>query len=336
MNEPGMQSALHAAAGSSAALLHELGLVLYAGGALLFAAVIALALRGVFSDAKDVDERHWVVGAGIVMPVTVLATLLLYALAVGSAVSDMSAHGPLRILLDCFSRGSRALTPSESNGDVIRVEVVGRDWWWEVRYVLRRGEERGVVLANELHLPVGQPLPILLSSDDVIHSLWVPSLAGKADMIPGRVNRLVLRASEPGLHRGQCAEYCGAQHALMALYVVVEPAADFDAWLKRQAAPARMPDDPFLQQGYDAFMRSDCVDCHTVRGTPARGEGGPDLTHVGSRLSIAAGVLSNHSGTMAGWIAGAQDVKRDNHMPSARGFAGQELRALAAWLESLE
>jgi cytochrome c oxidase subunit 2 len=170
----------------------------------------------------------------------------------------------------------------------------------------------------------------------VIHSFWVPSLAGKVDMIPGHRNRLVLRADEPGVHRGQCAEYCGGQHALMAIFVVVQSEADFQRWRVHQAREAAEPADEFLARGRAAFMRGGCAECHTVRGTEARGDLGPDLTHVGSRRSLAAGVLHNHVGTMAGWIAGTQAIKPGSLMPDSRAYDGAELRALAAWLKSLE
>ncbi|HEX6572441.1 MAG TPA: cytochrome c oxidase subunit II [Steroidobacteraceae bacterium] len=336
MNAPGIQSALHPATGSGAALISELTAALFVGGAVLFLLVMGLLVRAVFSQEKRVDARRWVLWGGVVLPVAVLTVLLLYALAVGGALADVNSRGPLRFVLDCISSGARALAAPFGTERPVRIEVTGKQWWWEVRYWGPGTGVTGVPLANELRLPAGQPVELLLESADVIHSFWVPALAGKVDMIPGRVNRLVLRASAPGVHRGQCAEYCGGQHALMALYVVVVPEPEFRAWLQQQARPATAPADPFLALGRDSFMRGECAECHTIRGTSARGARGPDLTHVGSRLSLAAGVLGNHEGTMAGWIAGAQDLKHGNHMPSTREFTGVELRALSAWLSSLE
>jgi cytochrome c oxidase subunit 2 len=185
-------------------------------------------------------------------------------------------------------------------------------------------------------LPAGRPVELLLATGEVIHSFWLPTLAGKVDMIPGRTNRLMLRADSPGVHRGQCAEYCGGQHAWMALYVEVMPEREFRGWLQQQARPATVPVDPVLKLGYELFMQAECTECHAVRGTTALGTGGPDLTHVGGRLSPGAGLLGNHDGTMAGWIAGTQDLKRGVHMPSSREFSGVELRAVSAWLGSLE
>jgi cytochrome c oxidase subunit 2 len=336
MNAPGIQSVLHPAAGSGAALISELTVVLFVGGAVLFLFVAALLLRAVFSDERPVDARRWILGGGVVLPVTVLTLLLLYGLAVGGTLADANARGPLRFALDCISRGARALAAPATAQPPLRIEVTGRQWWWEVRYWTPEGGSTGVPLANELRLPAGQPVELLLASGDVIHSFWLPTLAGKVDMIPGRVNRLTLRAGEPGVHRGQCAEYCGGQHAWMALYVEVMPEREFRGWLARQALPASVPSDAWLRRGHDAFLRAECGDCHTVRGTPARGTRGPDLTHVGSRRSLGAGMLGNHDGTMAGWIAGTQDLKQGAHMPSSREFSGAELRAVSAWLGSLE
>lgn len=311
MKEPHIQSALDAARGSGAALLEELGVVLYIGGALIFFAVIALACYGVFADAKHVRARRWMIGGGLIFPIVTLTALLIYSLLLGN---HLEAHAP---------------------HDALRIHVVGKQWWWEVRYE-RPGSSEQVVLANELHIPVGEHVELLLSTSDVIHSFWVPSLAGKVDMIPGRVNRLALQTDEAGVYRGQCAEYCGGQHAWMAFFVVAESPEQFRTWLERQAQPVAIPDDPWLKLGYEQFLRGECGDCHAVRGTNARGTRGPDLTHVGSRRSLAAGMLNNHIGTMAGWIAGAQDVKPDNVMPSTDVYSGRELRAVSAWLGSLE
>jgi cytochrome c oxidase subunit 2 len=292
---------------------------------------MALLLYAVFARARPIRARRWLIGGGLVFPGTVLSGLLLYSLAVGNALNSFQGEGALRFLLDCVSSVSRAL--GATNGGAIRIEVNARQWWWEVKY---SGSGREFELANELHLPAGRPVELVLLTEDVIHSFWVPSLAGKVDMIPGHRNRLVLRADEPGVHRGQCAEYCGGQHALMALFVVVQPEPDFERWLERQSGDAVAPADDFLARGRAAFMRGGCADCHTVRGTEARGDAGPDLTHVGSRRSLAAGVLENHVGTMAGWIAGTQALKPGSLMPDSRAYDGAELRALAAWLTSLE
>jgi cytochrome c oxidase subunit 2 len=285
-----------------------------AGAVLIYALVLSCAVYA----ARVAPDRHpsfpgiaFIVVGGVALPVVVLTTLLTYSFVLGRDLS-------------------RALGP-----EALRIEVVGKQWWWEVRYLVPDGGAP-VVSANELRLPVGEPVELLLSSTDVIHSFWLPSIAGKRDMIPGRVNHLVLEASAPGVYRGQCAEFCGGPHALMAFYAVAEPAAEFRRWLEREAAPAAPPDDRFLAQGRELFLDSGCGVCHTIRGTPADGALGPDLTHVGSRRSLGAGILPNNVGTIAGWIAASQHLKPGNRMPSFNTFTGVELRALAAYLASLE
>ncbi|HEX2492865.1 MAG TPA: cytochrome c oxidase subunit II, partial [Steroidobacter sp.] len=291
-------------------LLHEFGLALYVGATVIFIVVLSLAIHSALSPEKRVDVRHWAIGGGLVFPVVTLSALLVYSLSIGVALRPQAGR------------------------DALRIRVVGNQWWWEVRY--ESNERPPVVLANEVHIPVGRPVQLELATSDVIHSFWAPSLAGKVDMIPGRVNRLVIEANEPGVYRGQCAEYCGGQHAWMAFDVVVQSEREFRAWLAREARSARVAADPFLQWGREMFFRGKCQRCHRIRGSPANGVTGPDLTHVGSRRSLAAGTLRNHVGTMAGWIAGPQDVKPGNRMPDENLYTGQELRALAAWLESLE
>jgi cytochrome c oxidase subunit 2 len=204
-----------------------------------------------------------------------------------------------------------------------------------VHYLDAEGATR-VVGANEIRIPVGRPIEFVLKTRDVIHSFWVPSLAGKLDMIPGHTNAYRFAAERPGIYRGQCAEYCGAQHALMAFYVVAMTGEDFDAWYAREAKPAAEPDTPFLARGKTLFLETGCGACHVVRGTPADGRLGPDLTHVGSRLSLAAGTFPNNQGTLAGWIASAQHLKPGNLMPSFGNLQGEELRAIAAYMESLK
>jgi cytochrome c oxidase subunit 2 len=310
MNGSDLQSTLNPAPGSAAWSIEQLGVVLYAGAAVILAVVCILAIAGVVTGPRRTDARRWFLAGGLVLPGVLLAALFLYALGIG-----------------------HALVAHEGTG-LLRIHVIGKQWWWEVRY--EHGDGPGVLLANELHIPVGRPVEILLGSSDVIHSFWVPALAGKVDMIPGRTTRLVVQADRAGTYRGQCAEYCGAQHALMAFYVVAEPAEGFRAWLAHQARDAEPPSNPALRSGRDLFFRAGCADCHAIRGTQAQGRLGPDLTHVGSRHSLGAGTLGNHVGTMGGWIAGTQDVKPGSLMPSTDTLTGVELRALAIWLGSLE
>ena len=173
--------------------------------------------------------------------------------------------------------------------------VYGNQWWWEVDY-LSDDPARRFVTANELHLPVGRPVHLLLRSRDVVHSFWVPSLSGKVDLFPGRTNELWLKPEAAGVYRGQCAEFCGMQHAKMGLVVVAESPREFAAWAARQRQPARPPRSPVERRGQQVFLSHACAVCHTVAGTPARGTVGPDLTHLGSRLTLAAAVLPNTRG----------------------------------------
>jgi cytochrome c oxidase subunit 2 len=214
------------------------------------------------------------------------------------------------------------------------ISVTARMWWWEIHYRDPAGG-REIATANEIRIPVGRTVYLGLNAADVIHSLWVPALAGKRDMIPGRVTGLTLRADKPGVYRGQCAEYCGAQHAHMALHVVALAPAEFDAWLARQAQAAATPLEALPVRGRAVFLEQRCQSCHTIRGVAEGAHLGPDLTHVGSRLEIGAGLLRNHRGALAGWIADPQALKPGVFMPAATGIDGESLRALAAYLEQL-
>jgi cytochrome c oxidase subunit 2 len=250
-----------------------------------------------------------IVAGGIVFPAVVLTALLIYSLARAGALYDREP-------------------PS------VRIAVVGHQWWWHVAYLDAQGKV-DFVTANELHIPVGKSVEIALESADVLHSFWVPNLAGKLDLVPGKDNRMRLSAARPGAWRGQCAEYCGGPHAQMAFFVVAAEESEFEAWREAQRRPARAPETEAARKGREVFLAR-CAACHTVRGTPARGELGPDLTHVGSRRSIGAGILPNNTGAIGGWIASSQHIKPGNLMPSFEHFSGEELRALAAYVESLK
>ncbi len=210
------------------------------------------------------------------------------------------------------------------------VQVRGLQWWWQVSYPAE-GDAPGFVTANELRLPVGRPVRLELSAGDVIHSFWVPSLAGKQDMIPGRENILQFTVPQPGSWRGQCAEFCGLQHSYMALHVVATAPAEFAAWRRAQQRDAA----PQSADGQRIFEQRQCGGCHSVRGTQARGATGPDLTHVASRRSIGAGLLPMTAGAMAAWIADPQTLKPGNNMPLVP-LSPDELQAVTAWLMTLE
>jgi cytochrome c oxidase subunit 2 len=221
------------------------------------------------------------------------------------------------------------------NADAVPVEIIGEQFWWRVRYPAQ-GDQAEVVTANELRIPIGRPITVSVTAADVIHSFWIPNFGGKIDMIPGRINRLNFTAERAGVYRGVCAEFCGDQHARMALDVVALEPAEFAAWRTAQAQPAQEPSMPLLERGRALFRSGGCGSCHAVRGTEAEGQFGPDLTHVGSRRTIGAGQFPNNIGTLAGWIANTQEIKPGARMPSYGSLKGEDLRALAGYLESLK
>lgn len=218
--------------------------------------------------------------------------------------------------------------------DALPIRVTGFQWWWEITYPDPRPAAT-VVTANEIHVPVGRPVRIELAAGDVIHSFWIPSLAGKRDMIPGRDTTLVFTAGREGVYRGQCAEFCGVQHARMALIVVAQSPEAFERWRAEQAALAAEPVSAEAREGLAVLTRRNCAACHSVRGTPAAGTVGPDLTHVAGRRTIAGGLLPVTRGTLAAWIADPQTIKPGNLMPMTP-LPPDELRAVSAYLAGLQ
>jgi cytochrome c oxidase subunit 2 len=227
-------------------------------------------------------------------------------------------------------RGLAQLTTKEG----FEVKVTGHQWWWEVTYQ-DENPSRSFTTANELHIPVGVPVRVSLDSPDVIHSFWVPSLNGKTDLIPGRENTTTIQADRPGTYRGQCAEYCGLQHAHMAFLVVAEPREAFEAWRERQIRPAPEPAGDLEKRGRDVFLSGPCVMCHKIRGTIAGGSLGPDLTHLAGRQTLAAATIPNTPGHLAAWIEDPQHVKPGNRMPITQ-VAPSDMHPLLAYLETLE
>ena len=287
-----------------------LGITIVMGALVLWG---ALRRRGTLAESLPVDidgGKQWILVGGVLVPVIVLSTLFAVTVGTLGAMPDEAADADLEI------------------------EVTAHQWWWEVDYLYDRLPKR-FSTANEIHIPVGRPVSIRLKSSDVIHSFWVPRLHGKLDAIPGHENRLVVEATQPGVYWGECAEYCGVQHANMKLIVVAEPAEAFDAWARRQREPANPPSTPQLMSGREAFESYACGTCHTIRGTRARGGVAPDLTHFGSRLLIA-GTLENSRPHLQAWITNAQSLKPGVKMPNLEQFDGETLNALAAYLESLE
>jgi cytochrome c oxidase subunit II len=228
-----------------------------------------------------------------------------------------------------FTSRSIADVPDQA----LQIGVVGRQWWWQVEYDDRDKSKR-FSTANELTIPVGVPVTLHLQSTDVIHSFWVPNLHGKRDLIPGKRTTLTLRADKPGVYRGQCAEFCGYQHAKMAFWINAVSAAEYAQWVDSSRRPSKAPSTEEERKGQEVFMNSPCPLCHTIQGTDANGKTGPDLTHFASRRSIAAGTLPNRPGFLAGWILDSQHVKPGNYMPPIVLEQG-EVQPLVTYLESL-
>ena len=251
------------------------------------------------------------VAASIIVTVLILFGLLIASVATGKAISELG---------------------NKKNGMVI--EVIGNQWWWYVRY-LNDDASQIVVTANEIHIPVGRPVRIRGTSNDVIHSFWVPNLHGKRDLIPSRITDEWIQADQPGRYRGQCSEFCGMQHAHMAMWVIAESPDQFEAWRQRQLQPAIEPSTPTTRVGRMVFEKYACVYCHTIRVTIASGQVAPDLTHLASRFTIAAGTLPNTKGNLGGWIVDPQNVKPGNHM-ATMNINPDELEPLLEYLESLQ
>lgn len=239
----------------------------------------------------------------------------------------------LFVLLFASVGTGRALG-SLSQPQALTIKLTGLQWWWRVEYQ-DPVPSRMVTTANEIHIPTGRPVLIRLESRDVIHSFWVPSLQGKRDLIPGHPGEIWIEASRPGVYRGQCAEFCGYQHAKMGLLVIAEPPERFAAWLDAQRRPAVEPVTPARKRGRELVETLPCALCHTVQGTEASGKTGPDLTHLASRRTLAAGTLPNTPGNLAGWIVDPQGVKPGNHMP-ANLMGSEDLQALLSYLGSLQ
>ncbi|GAA4330430.1 cytochrome c oxidase subunit II [Pigmentiphaga soli] len=310
-------------AGPQAAHIHTLWHVMLAVCTLVFAAVLAAFLialwRAPRADAAappDLDaalrpERG---ARRSVLAAVAASTLLLVFLILASFLTD------------------RALARLSSE-NAVRIEVTANQWWWEAKY----GDpqpSRTFTTANELHIPVGRPVVLTLKSSDVIHSFWVPNLHGKRDLIPGRTTVLRLQADRAGAYRGQCAEFCGFEHAYMAFQLVAEPADRYEAWAEHQRQSAAEPGDDTLRRGRELFLTTTCVMCHAIQGTDASARRGPDLTHVGGRRDIAAGTMANTDDNLARWIRDPQRFKPGVNMP-ASNLPEDDLKAIVAYLRSL-
>jgi cytochrome c oxidase subunit II len=290
-------------------------------GLVVFVVTFALSIYATFSarrrragEGPPIRGDHLVIWGGVIIPIPILGLVLGYTIYSGNiTAAPIVASGP---------------EPSSH----ITVDLIGFQFWWEVRYLAQE-----VTTANEIHIPVGEPVLFRVTSADVIHSFWVPQLHGKIDLIPGQTNEIWLQADEPGIYRGLCAEFCGQQHAFMHLLVVAQPRGEFNAWIEHQRLPAIDPQDELARQGQQVFMGAACVYCHNVRGlnqeaaTPSEG---PDLTHVASRMTLAAGMIENNRGNLGGWISDPQGIKPGNKMPPTR-MSSEHFIALLAYLEGL-
>jgi cytochrome c oxidase subunit 2 len=255
------------------------------------------------------------------------------AVVVGSAI--VATVVVLFLLLIGEFYTARKIGQFGTSPDPVTIDVVGHQWWWEVRYK-DAAPNNVFTTANEIHVPVGRPVEVSLQSSDVIHSFWVPNLAGKKDLVPGHPTKTYFQADRPGVYYGQCAEFCGYQHAMMRLLVIAEPQDRFDQWLADSRGPAKAPQTDSQKRGQAVFLSTTCMMCHTIAGTPARGRLGPELSRVGSRQTIAAGSLVNTRGNLGGWIIDPQHIKPGTRMPRHNNLSPDDLEALIDYLESLK
>lgn len=305
----GSPSTLHTA-GTSADKIANVWWLMFGLAVIVYVVVasfiIVAVIRGrhrTTGRTSRISDNMFVWVGGIIVPAVILIVLGVVTVTTGRALRAPS---------------SRALV----------VDVAGKDWWWAVQY-----PHQGISTANEIHLPVGQPIEIRLTSDNVIHSFWVPELAGKVDTIPGQVNVLRFTVDRPGVYLGLCAEFCGLQHANMHFQVVAQSPGDFERWATQESQPTADPTSELQAEGELVFVRSSCAGCHTIRGTPAVGNLGPDLTHLAARRSIGAVTLENTPSELARWVSNAGSAKPGVLMPPAL-LSSKDLAAVLAYLES--
>jgi cytochrome c oxidase subunit 2 len=305
-------------AGPVASMQARLGWWLLAVAAAVVVVVAVLVLIAAWR-ARGGNDRvversgsglRWLVIGGMIVPAIVLTLTLVFTVTTENA------------------------TAAPPSAPAVTVDVIAHRWWWELRY--DGDPAHTFTTANELHVPVGQPVRIRLTSFDVVHSFWVPQLAGKLDVIPGQRNTTWIQADSAGVYRGTCAEYCGLQHAHMVMYVIAEPPARYAEWVRTQIDSAKTPSEPGAAAGLAVFQKSACAACHAIRGADALGRVGPDLTHVASRMTLASGVLENTRGNLAGWITNAQAIKPGTAMPTMTSLRPADLQALLAYLETLK
>jgi cytochrome c oxidase subunit 2 len=275
---------------------------------------IVFRRRGSLAEHAPVDQGggiNWILVGGIAVPATVLAIIFVATL------------------------GTMSAFPIDHHQRAPEIRVIGHQWWFQIEYVIG-GHHQRIASATEIHIPLGRPVDIALQTRDVIHSFWVPQLHGKVDLVPGFTNHITIQADRPGTYRGECAEYCGAQHAHMILFVIAEPEEQFQKWLAAQRQPAVRPSSPSEARGKERFEQMACAFCHTVRGTPAFGSVGPDLTHLASRSTLAGGMLANNTANLHAWVTHAQSLKPGAQMPDMTQFTGEHLHEIVAYLQSLK
>jgi cytochrome c oxidase subunit II len=323
---------------------------------LVAAAVVAAGCNGnqnVFNPAgpaaRDIANLGWFMFAVCGAVYAVVLAALAWALLRRRHASDstpgterrltstvVAAVGATIAILLVFMISSvvagRGLTSPRGPG-AVTIDAVGHQWWWEFQYRDLTPSDF-VTSPNELRIPVGVPIHIKAISRDVVHSFWVPNLHGKRDLIPGQVTNFWIQADAPGVYRGQCAEFCGHQHANMAFVVVAEPMEKFQSWIQHQRQAAQPPRTDEEKRGQQVFLQTTCAMCHTIRGTSAGSRVGPELTHVGSRMTLAAGTLPNTRGHLAGWVIDSQSVKPGNRMPP-NALSPEDLQAVVTYVRSL-
>lgn len=303
--------------GPAAAEIATLWWFMFWVGLAIYILVIVLALiaaaRGSQRRASDLpprlNERMFVIVGGIAMPLVVLLATLIFTVITGRAVVAREGTAELQI------------------------EVIGYQFWWEVNY-----PQQGFTTANEIHVPVGEPVEFKIRSADVIHSLWVPELHGKLDLMPHADHYITIEASEPGVYRGLCAEFCGVQHAHMYFLVIAQPRDEWEAWVARQQQAAAEPATATTQRGLDIYFRAGCANCHAIRGvteSAITGAVGPDLTHLASRRTLGSGMIENVRGNLTQWVVNPHSIKSGVKMPAAL-LEPDDLEALIDYLESLE
>ena len=318
MQFPGAHSA-HVPAGPHAGLIDRLGDLMYGTAGVVFVLVVAALLAAAFRRRRADEDPHDPARERR------MTRVILGAAAVTAAVLFV-------VMLMNFATG-RQLTASPGP-EALQIRLTGHQWWWEVEY-RDSVASNWASTANEIHVPVGRPVVLELRSADVIHSFWAPNLGVKRDLIPGEETSVWFRADTAGVYRGQCAEFCGHQHAKMALLVIAEPPDSFARWLARQRDTASTPTDSVAVRGQEVFLGSSCVMCHAIQGTPAGSRVGPGLTHLAGRRTLGAGTLPNTRGNLAGWIVDPQRIKPGVRMPP-NALSPDDLQALLAYLETLE